>query len=63
VHPDQLRAEHVGVVNHTQRTPHESMEIVVDPEEYDLLKGIMEDPMAFIRANVSLTTSAKTKTY
>jgi hypothetical protein len=39
-------------VNITQRTPHESKEIAEDTEEFNLLKGIMEDIMEFIRANV-----------
>jgi hypothetical protein len=33
----------------------------MDPQEFDLLKGMMEDPMGFVRANVSVTTSGKPK--
>jgi hypothetical protein len=47
----------VGVVNITQRTPHESTEIAADTGEYDLLKGILDDILEFIRSNVSCKTN------
>jgi hypothetical protein len=33
----------------------------MDPQEFELLKGMMEEPMGFVRANVSVTTSGKPK--
>jgi len=54
VYPDNLKKVGASRVNITQRTPHECKEIAEDTEEYAILKGIMEDAMDFIRANVCL---------
>ena len=54
VHPDFLRKANVTRTNHTQRTPHESMDIASDTEEFAILTGIMEDLMSFIQANVGV---------
>jgi hypothetical protein len=53
-HPDCLKKSGTSKVNLTQRTAHESKEIAEDTEEYTILKGIMEDAMEFIRANVRI---------
>ncbi|KAJ7276958.1 hypothetical protein C8J57DRAFT_1061393 [Mycena rebaudengoi] len=53
-HPDYVAREKVTRVNHGQRLPHPSEEMVREPVAYDLLKRNLSDIVAFIAENVSL---------
>jgi hypothetical protein len=53
VHPDYIKRRDVVRGNYGQRIPRESHEIKRDTEEFNLLSGIIQPVMKFLRPNVS----------
>jgi hypothetical protein len=53
VHPDHLKNADASRVNHTQRTPYESREILEDIPGYDLVDGSLDGCIDLVRACVS----------
>ncbi|KAJ7205349.1 hypothetical protein C8J57DRAFT_1100151 [Mycena rebaudengoi] len=53
-HPDYVAREKVTRVNHGQRLPHPSEEMVREPVAYDLLKRNLSDIVAFVAENIAV---------
>lgn len=54
IHPNFIRKQGVSRVNHTQRAPHPSEEMINDPEETELLAEFVQVITTFIEHHVRI---------